>query len=282
MIESYTGVQRNNLALLTFAPGYKHPRGIQIVRWSQREITETPVGSGPQNEVNLGGADVTGGVQVGEVNGDNELYDPRINTVYIASNYGSNIIGGPRPGTYRYTLPKAQGAPPDSGAGQINAHLPPPVDHHGKQAHALLDGIAMVQVDGSTPTDPTPDHYYLRIVPAVRLPSETATIRAQLQAHKLRVDGMTTVNGREAIKLTSIRGPVGYEYDVDPGTYDPIRQISRTRGTTITLTYSEYRVLPATSANQRLLNLAALHPGARVDRRPSDYQTAQARLLGGS
>jgi hypothetical protein len=282
VIESYTAVQRDNLALLTFAPGYKHPRGIQTVRWSQREITETPVGNGAQNEVNLGGPDVTGGVQVGEVNGNNELYDPRSNTVYIASAYGSNITRGPRPGTYRYRLPKTQGAPAASAAGELNAHLPAPLTITANQAHALLDGTAMVQVDGATPADTTADHYYLRIVPAFRVPSDTATIQAQLRAHKLKVDGITNVDGREAIKLISRTGSVGYEYDVAPGSYDPIRQVSRFRGTTITTTYSEYRVLPATTANQRLLNLAALHPGARVDRNPAGYRAAQARLLRGS
>ncbi len=99
----------------------------QIVRWGQGEIMETPVGSGPQNEVNLGGPDVNGGIQVGEVNGTNELCDPDTDTVYIASQYGSDITRGPRPGTYRYTLHKTDGAPPLPAARQINAHLPPPL-----------------------------------------------------------------------------------------------------------------------------------------------------------
>jgi hypothetical protein len=51
---------------------------------------------------------------------------------------------------------------------------------------------------------------------------------------------------------------------------------------TVTLTYSEYRVLPATAANARLLDLAFTHPTARVDRNHADYLAAQARLITGS
>ena len=50
----------------------------------------------------------------------------------------------------------------------------------------------------------------------------------------------------------------------------------------VTTVYSEYRVLPATPANERLLNLAFTHPGARVDRSHADYVAAQARLITGS
>ena len=77
-------------------------------------------------------------------------------------------------------------------------------------------------------------------------------------------------------------GPYGYVYDVAPGTYYPIKQVFRSRAITITTVYSEYRVLPATPANQHLLSLAARHPGARIDHDPADYQAAQARLITGS
>ena len=94
--------------------------------------------------------------------------------------------------------------------------------------------------------------------------------------------GPTTIDGRRAIKLTSVRGQSRYEYDVAPGTYYPVKQVFRVPGITVTTIYNEYRVLPATPANQRLLSLAARHPGARIDRNPADYQAAQARLITGS
>jgi hypothetical protein len=50
----------------------------------------------------------------------------------------------------------------------------------------------------------------------------------------------------------------------------------------VSTVYSEYRVLPATPANDRLLDLAFLHPGARIDRSQADYAKAQARLVTGS
>ena len=270
VIESYSAVQRDNPKLETFAPGFKPPRGIQLTRWTQREITETPIGNGPQNMVNLGGPSVEGGVQIGEVDGNNELYDPSNHTVYIDSDYGADITAGPRPGTFVFTLPKTPNAPPGSAAAEMNAHMPPPLTITAAQAQALRDGTAMI--GGGNP---------LTIVPAFRVPDETDQIRSELKARKLRVAGQTTVDGRRAIKLVAVHGID--EYYVAPGTYDPIREVVGVQpGSVVTTTYSEYRVLPATPANERLLDLAFLHPGARIDRSHADYLAAQARLITGS
>jgi hypothetical protein len=278
VIESYRSVQVTNLSLVQFGPGAKQRHGVQVGRWSQREITQTPVGNGPQNAVNLGGPSVTNGVQSGEVNGNNELYDPANNTVYISSDYGSDIRAGATPGTFVFTLPKVQWAPPRSAAGQLNSHLPPPLTITAAQARALRNGTAQVQTV-SSPQHPA--KVRLRITAAFRVPSETAEIQAQLRAGKLKVVGPITIDGRKAIKLAAIHGID--EYDVAPGTYYPIRQVlSYGRAIKVTTTYSEYRVLPATLANQRLLSLAARHPGARVDDSPADYRAAQARLITGS
>jgi hypothetical protein len=279
VIDFDSNVQKTNPKFLTFAPGYKPPEGIQTVRWSNHEITQTPVGRGPQNEVNLGGPSVTNGVQVGEVNGNNELYDPTTNTVYISSQYGSDITPGAKPGTFVYTQPKVRDALPGSGAAQENAHRPPPLTITTAQARALRDGTSQVQTLGS------PEHpstYRMKITPALRVTPTTAEIQAQLKAGKLKVAGPTTIDGRKAIKLTSVHGRSRYEYDVAPGTYYPIKQVFRIRGITVTTIFNEYRVLPATPANQRLLSLAARHPGARIDHNHADYQAAQARLITGS
>ncbi len=279
VIDFDSNVQKTNPKFLKFAPGFKPPKGIQTGRWSNQEITETPVGRGPQNEVNLGGPSVTHGVQIGEVNGNNELYDPTTNTVYISSQYGPDITRGAKPGTFIYTQPKLPGAPPGSAAAQENAHRPPPLTITAAQARALRNGTSQVQILGR------PDHpstYRMKITPALRVTPTTAEIQAQLKAGRLKVAGPTTIDGRKAIKLISIHGPYGYEYDVAPGTYYPIKQVFRSRAITITTVYSEYRVLPATSANQQLLSLAARHPGARIDHSPADYQAAQARLIKGS
>ena len=61
------------------------------------------------------------------------------------------------------------------------------------------------------------------------------------------------------------------EYDVAPGTYAPIRTLlGYGAAITVTTTYSEYRILPATAANDRLLDLTFRHPGARIDRSHAD------------
>lgn len=266
-IESYSSVTRINLSLQPPAPGQKQAHGFQIFRSSQRWIMEAPAGNDPENNLNLGGAGVPGGVQIGVVNGNNELYDPHNNTVYISSAYGSDITPGPRPGTYVYTQPKLPGYPFQNGQR--------PLTITAKERQALLDGSAVVADKvGSGPSRTV----YFTIVRASRQTSPIAEVRNLLKEHKLRIDGTTNVNGREAIKL--INGHQGFQYDVAPRTYEPMRAISGDRETAFTVTSSEYRVLPATPANQQLLSLAAQHPSARIDGNPDDYQAIQAKLTG--
>ncbi|MGH2868880.1 MAG: hypothetical protein ACRDNK_15140 [Solirubrobacteraceae bacterium] len=103
---------------------------------------------------------------------------------------------------------------------------------------------------------------------------------ARARLGRLKVLGPTVVDGRKAIKLVPIHGPG--EYDVAPGTYYPIREILQdTPGSKVTTTWSEYRVVPATPANERLLSLPARHPGARIDRSRADFLAAYARLRRG-
>lgn len=178
VIDTDSNAQVSNLGLLKVAPGFKQGHGLQTTRWTNHEITETPVGNGPQNVVNLGGPCVTNGVQIGEVNGNNELYDPTTNTVYISSQFGSDITTGAKPGTF-YKQPKLQGARPGSVAAQQNAHRPPPLTISAAQARALRDGTAQIEGLGS------PEHpstYRMKIAPAFRVTSATAVIQAQLKA----------------------------------------------------------------------------------------------------
>jgi hypothetical protein len=279
VIESYRGLERQNPKFLQWAPGYTPPRGIQTTRWAQREITETPVGSGPQNEVNLGGPSVTGGVEFGEVNGNYELYDPKSNTVYISSQYGADITRGRRPGMFVYTLPKTPNAPAGSAAAEMNAHMPPPLRITAAQAKALRDGTASV---GVFPNNRRATSNHLKIVAAFRTTDETAQIRSQLKSGRLRVSGSITIDGRRAIRLVGAHGSASEEYDVAPGTYAPIREVNRAPGSVTILTYSEYRVLPATPANAQLLSLTFRHPSARVDRDHRDFLAAQAGRITGS
>jgi hypothetical protein len=263
VVESYRGIAR-------LSP--KPPASKATTRFSAREIIDTPAGKGAQNELDLEVPAGSSGVEIGEVNGNNELYDPKRNTVYVSSQFGSDITKGPRPGTYIYTLPKDFYPPGTSGP------MPPPLTITAAQAAALRDGTAHV-LDLPDQGRPTASH--LRIAGLLRNPVETAEIRAQLKAGKFQVSGTTTIDGRQAIKLVGVRGNPIREYDVAPGTYAPIRELVHTPGNLTIVTYSEYRVLPDTPANARLLNLALRHPTARVDRNRADYLAAARRLLSG-
>ncbi|MEO8968211.1 MAG: hypothetical protein ABI355_11320, partial [Solirubrobacteraceae bacterium] len=149
----------------------------------------------------------------------------------------------------------------------------PPLTITASQARSLLDGSAQVwDVENAK------HEYRMSIHAAFRVPSDSAVARAQLG--RLKVVGPTVVDGRNAIKLVPIHGPG--EYDVTPGTYYPIRLvIADAPGAKTTITWSEYRVLPATPVNERLLSMAARHPGARIDRSRADFIAAWDRLSAG-
>lgn len=264
VIESYRGIAR-------LSP--KPPASKTTTRFSARKIIESPAGKGAQNEVDLEVPAGNGGVEIGEVNGNNAVYDSKNDTVYISSQFGSDITKGPRPGSYIYTLPKTFYPPGVSGP------VTPPLTITAAQANALRDGTAHIL---DLPDKGRPTAAHLKIAAILRNPVETAAIRAQLKAGKFKVSGAITIDGRQAIKLTGIRGNPIREYDVAPGTYAPIREVVRQPGNVTIVTYSEYRVLPDTPANARLLNLALRHPNARVDRNHADYLAAEKRLLNGS
>jgi len=243
-------------------------------RFSTRAIIDTPAGKGAQNYLDLSGlVDIDlSGVQSGEVNGNNQLYDPKNDTIYISSRFGPDITKGPRPGTYLYTLPKYPFPPGVSG--------PPPLTITAAQANALRDGTD--DVLGPLPDKGRPTATHLKVIALVRDPLQTAEIPAELKAGKFKVSGMTMIDGRQAIKLIGVHSNPITEYDVAPRTYTPIREVIRGRDEVRIIAYSEYRVLPATPVNARLLSLALRHPNARVDRSRAGYDAAQKRLLNGS
>ena len=62
---------------------------------------------------------------------------------------------------------------------------------------------------------------------------------------------------------------------VDPKTYVPIKEVVDRRPLfEETQTWIEYKTLPITPANERLLSLIARHPHARIDRNHKDYLKA--------
>jgi hypothetical protein len=93
------------------------------------------------------------------------------------------------------------------------------------------------------------------------------------------------VDGRAAIKLA---GPkfdrhlradggtdAGVEVWVDPKTYVPIKEVDdRLPLFETTQTWIEYKTLPITTVNERLVSLVARHPHARIDWARTDYLRA--------
>lgn len=261
LVESYT----------TFWPAMGQQRGFYQ---HQEAIYETPAGSGAQNFLISYGPGTTETVTF---NGNVEDYDPSYNTIYTAVDInacGCKISAGSSPDTYIVTLLKIRGARPGTAAWEQNEHLPRPLTITAAQAQALRDGSAMLNTTGvgagGTETR-------LEIVAAFRVPSENRLIQTQLQAHKLELDGTTSVDGRDAIKLSAADGTA--QYYVAPGTYYPIKTVVRNPGGGfITTLFSQYQVMPITPASQRLLSLTARHPSARIDNSHADYVAAEPQL----
>jgi hypothetical protein len=100
---------------------------------------------------------------------------------------------------------------------------------------------------------------------------------ALLHSGHARVQERTRIAGRDAVVIRSADGHATYV--VDAKTYDPIEW--RTHGTDggAVLRFRAYETLPSNAANDRLLSIAAQHPGARVVRDPDAYTAAEKRLL---
>ena len=241
--------------------------------WQEQQIFETPAGAGPQNTLfysNQPGQPTEQAV----INGNEEVYIKATNTVYINSIWGNDISAGKKPGTYIYTAPN-----PGPGAATLPA---PPLTLTARQAQALRNGSsAIVQ---SLVGHHVPFHVKLTVAPANHFTGDIASIRGRLRTHRLTVDGLTTISGHPAIKLTSISDKAarpdqvtdsGLEFYVDPRTYRPIKEIvSRPPLFRDSETFTEYQTVPINPINERLLSLTARHPSARVDRNASDYRRA--------
>ena len=84
-----------------------------------------------------------------------------------------------------------------------------------------------------------------------------------------------TRGGRDVVRITGN----GRAFVVDGKSYTPIEL--RTRGTSggTVLRFVAYESLPATAENEKLLSIAAQHPGAPVVRDAAAYDAALQRLF---
>ena len=129
------------------------------------------------------------------------------------------------------------------------------------------------------------------------LPGRTSVFEQQLRAGLYKIAGRTTIAGRPVLKLVPSHRAVvlmnptngshvllGTVY-LQPGTYYPIKNVVelpnlsvggktfKTAGKTIT-DWLEYKVLPATPVNEKLVSLTAQHPTARVVNSAAGYLAA--------
>jgi hypothetical protein len=230
------------------------------------------------------------------------------NTVYVSSVWGPYIRKGRKPGTFVYRSPKDRlmTSEPQS---ETDGGLPPKaLTLTAGQAHALLDGsdTIVARNTGATPAAWLTATIYVAdahsvfdppvtiragktagslIAPVLRFP--VATLWLLLKAHVLKVVGLTTVDGRRAIELAGIkvkynpRNPYadyevgGLKVWVDASTYAPIKvAFGEPQNVQTGETWLEYKTLPITPANQRLLSPLSVHPDAHIDRSYNDYVDA--------
>lgn len=119
--------------------------------------------------------------------------------------------------------------------------------------------------DGTTTSqyDPGTDTIYQQ--PDSKSPSlvdPIETIRAGLTNGTAQVAGTVTIDGRSLYKVELPNGVVGY---FDRTDYRPVYLDNPQRGGSVVRTQVvAYEELPITSENERLLSVAAQHPGARI------------------
>ncbi|HUK93984.1 MAG TPA: hypothetical protein VLU96_02895 [Gaiellaceae bacterium] len=261
-----------------------------VVTWRDESWQQqSPPYDGRQIETSADGSIV----ESATADGRSEVYDRARNTIYVSAPETTatpeelnsyDIDPGPRPGTAVLQVPgraaQAKGARVKTGI--ITT----------AQAKALRKGTAVIAWRFSRRNGVATSS--LTVIPASSVPKPPPSrddestdvdptssgfrgqILALLRSGEARVVGHRTIAGQDTIEIASADGHT--TYFVDPGSYEPVEL--RTRGTDggTALRFRTYERLDS-GANRSLLSLAAQHPGARVDRDPSDYQPAEARLF---
>jgi len=222
-----------------------------------------------------------------------EVYDSARNTIYVSAPESSatpaeqnsyEIAPGPRPGTALLRMPALKARERAKGARVLATAV-----ITTKQARALKNGTDVIafkiEGNGATPTVAVIPRSSVPKPPPSRHDSSTADptsgdfraqILALLRSGDARVVGHRTIDGQDTIEIASADGHTTYY--VDPGTYRPMELDTRGTDGGTALRFRTYETL-SLAANGDLLSLTAQHPNARVDRDPSHYQAAEARLF---
>ena len=219
------------------------------------------------------------GVESANRAGVPEIYDPLTNTIYVGPkdvahpNQRPRLSPGPRPGTYRLSLPGSHLHPVVITAAQARRFRAGKLDvafRIGPAGRPLR--LALIKA----PRAAKPRHAVPTVTADPFSPRFRTQIKALIRSGYLKVVGPVVVHGRQAIEIASADRHL--VYDVAPNTYRPLE--FDTRGTTggVDMFISTYRVLPG-RGNGALLSLRARHPDAAIDRSVADYQHALHRLF---
>jgi hypothetical protein len=110
-------------------------------------------------------------------------------------------------------------------------------------------------------------------------------LRGQVQdpaAPTITVNPNAVLDGKKTIEVTDDGGR--FSYWISPSTYKPLQSVDRwdrlpdgQAGVGI-IRYPIARVLTGSAASPKLLSLRAQHPGATIDRSPTDYAAALSRM----
>jgi hypothetical protein len=244
-----------------------------ISRSSDYSVTEAVPNSTVVNS--LGDFRPFGGASA-SIDGDDEVYLPQTNTIYISNPYTPYIHPGPRPGTFIYRA--GPGSPTPAASTFTRSFI-----LTAKEVQSLESGRTEL-----LPHQVADGHFKLEIYTLPREPAtEAGEIRDELRRHQLHFDGRVTLDGHGVYRFVEYHDRQQFQTRlfVDAGTYAPVKIVIRNRvvgGTVLNIgIWREYRVLPITVQNQKLLSLRALHPNARIDRNRTDFLQAQRKAARG-
>jgi hypothetical protein len=213
-----------------------------------------------------------------------QVYDSARNTIYVGPRSPEqspaelnrlHLRRGPRPATYILSIgPARRGAPKlVISARQAKALHAGTLDigwklsKRGGRSGATLVLMHVSKRSESPSPYPSPDLWS---------PEFRNQILALLSSGGAHVVGHKTIDGRDTIEISSSDGHTIYY--VAPDSYQPVGLDTRGTDGGTQLRFREYEQLPV-DGNGNLLSLTAQHPTARIDRKPADYQAAQAQLF---
>ena len=233
-----------------------------VATWDQ-ETWQLRVAPYTRRQIAVDGTD---GIRAESVSsGDtNELYDPRTETIYIATS--QQLFAARMPDI---TIVSRSKLIKLTGSSRVSAAYVVGKDHAHPKVLATRQGAERLRHRLARETQ--------REFSGGVLPEEfRAEILALLNSGRVVVTGHLTIDGRDAIRLESLDGKK--IYIVDASTYAPIEWTTTGDGGGVTLRFGVYEELPVDSESMKFLSLEDQHPNAQVVRGATAYIAAESRL----